>query len=249
MIVQFGKNKIDVDVEKTREYYKKRIRISENCMCDDCWNFEMSTDSFPDNLKDFFSLLGIDPKKINDIWTVGENNNGSAEYVGCAVLCGTVLEGGPAYVKTDKNNFEWNKDSEYVVSDNFYVVFDNGSPMKDENLPEPCCYVDFYAKIPWVLPEHKVKNFSEIDVVDNNEITFRSGEKLLFSSCNFGFKKCIGVINRKEPVNYIEFYEFPEKKRIIFDEKGFFEKFKLKKKIKKIIQKIHQAGYTMMDWN
>ena len=42
MIFQFGEYKIDVDAEKTRQFYDRAKTVSEECQCDGCLNFELS---------------------------------------------------------------------------------------------------------------------------------------------------------------------------------------------------------------
>ena len=64
MIFQFGEYKIDVDVEKTRQFYDRAKTVSEGCQCDGCLNFERAVDKLPQNIRDFFSALGVDMKKI-----------------------------------------------------------------------------------------------------------------------------------------------------------------------------------------
>ena len=64
MIFQFGEYKIDVDVEKTRQFYDRAKTVSEECQCDGCLNFERAVDKLPQNIRDFFSALGVDMKKI-----------------------------------------------------------------------------------------------------------------------------------------------------------------------------------------
>lgn len=63
MIFQFGEYKIDVDVEKTRQFYDRAKTVSEGCQCDGCLNFERAVDKLPQNIRDFFSALGVDMKK------------------------------------------------------------------------------------------------------------------------------------------------------------------------------------------
>ena len=63
MIFQFGEYKIDVDVEKTRQFYDRAKTVSEGCQCDGCLNFERAVDKLPQNIRDFFSALGVDIKK------------------------------------------------------------------------------------------------------------------------------------------------------------------------------------------
>lgn len=70
MIFQFGEYKIDVDVEKTRQFYDRAKTVSEGCQCDGCLNFERAVDKLPQNIRDFFSALGVDIKKSANVMSI-----------------------------------------------------------------------------------------------------------------------------------------------------------------------------------
>lgn len=70
MIFQFGEYKIDVDVEKTKQFYNRAKTVSEECQCDGCLNFERAVDKLPQNIRDFFSALGVDMKKSANVMSI-----------------------------------------------------------------------------------------------------------------------------------------------------------------------------------
>lgn len=55
--------KIDVDVVRTRDFYRDARRIDQLCHCDSCRNYVQAVDCFPEAVSTLFSVLGIDPKK------------------------------------------------------------------------------------------------------------------------------------------------------------------------------------------
>ena len=61
MIFEFGHQKVDIDVEKTRQFYHDAYEI--DCTCDGCVNFVKAVDTLPTSVKSFFADLGIDLKK------------------------------------------------------------------------------------------------------------------------------------------------------------------------------------------
>lgn len=61
---------IDVDVEKTRQFYDRAKTVSEGCQCDGCLNFERAVDKLPQNIRDFFSALGVDMKKSANVMSI-----------------------------------------------------------------------------------------------------------------------------------------------------------------------------------
>lgn len=40
MIFKFGQYKVDIDVEKTKNFYENAEPVSKSCSCDGCLNFE-----------------------------------------------------------------------------------------------------------------------------------------------------------------------------------------------------------------
>ncbi len=64
MIFTFGQYKIDVDVEKTKEFYSNAKTVSTGCSCDGCLNFEKAVGKLPKEVRTFFADLGIDMTKV-----------------------------------------------------------------------------------------------------------------------------------------------------------------------------------------
>ena len=187
MIFQFGKYKIDADVERTRKYYQESSLITQSCQCEGCRNFELAVEKLPDSVNDFFASLGIDLKKVFEAIETGKDGG----YWGIAYLYAEVLEGENPHIKTGENSFRWNEEAEFSVGDIFFVTFENE---KADDSVEPNCTLEFYAKIPWVLQETKNKDFSLVISVDKEGIAFLNGEKVLFADCKRAYNsgKCIG---------------------------------------------------------
>lgn len=70
LVFQFGEYKIDVDVEKTKQFYNRAKTVSEECQCDGCFNFERAVDELSQNIRDFFSALGVDMKKSANVMSI-----------------------------------------------------------------------------------------------------------------------------------------------------------------------------------
>lgn len=70
LIFQFGEYKINVDVEKTKQFYNRAKTVSEECQCDGCLNFERAVDELSQNIRDFFSALGVDMKKSANVMSI-----------------------------------------------------------------------------------------------------------------------------------------------------------------------------------
>ena len=100
MIFQFGEYKIDVDVEKTRQFYDRAKTVSEGCQCDGCLNFGRAVDKLPQNIRDFFSALGVDMKKICECYVYCAKDENTLYYGGFCHICGTLPSGKSAWKPT-----------------------------------------------------------------------------------------------------------------------------------------------------
>ncbi len=153
MIFVFGEYKVDIDVNKTKKRYDNADKISEGCTCDACINFEKAFDLLPKEVTNFFSKLGIDPKKMDECFRNCTNDDGSLFYSALCYLSGTVLEGESAWEEVDTsgyNCYTWNADKAYEVTNGFYVSFENAVFMEDESRA-PIVKLEISANIPWVL--------------------------------------------------------------------------------------------------
>ena len=109
MIFQFGEYKIDVDVEKTRQFYDRAKTVSEGCQCDGCLNFERAVDKLPLNIRDFFSALGVDMKKICECYVYCAKDENTLYYGGFCHICGTLLSGKSAWKPTSDSTACWDE--------------------------------------------------------------------------------------------------------------------------------------------
>lgn len=77
MTYEFGKYKVEIDIEKTRDFYEQAENITGACTCDGCVNFEQATGVFPFEVRKFFSNIGVDIRKAAEIIPYTSENNGS----------------------------------------------------------------------------------------------------------------------------------------------------------------------------
>lgn len=144
MIFEFGHQKVDIDVERTRQFYHGATEIS--CTCDGCVNFVKAVDVPPAPVKTFFDDLGIDLKKAAEIYIGYQNDDGSLLYLGFCHVCGIILDGDSFWgVLAQKGN------DPFRVSPNFMVHFHNDISLLERNFPKPVIQLEFDARIPWVL--------------------------------------------------------------------------------------------------
>ena len=111
----------------------------------------------PDEVLCFFQSLGIDMKKMTEIYVNRANPDGTLLYGGFCHLCGNALEGKSAWVETQENadskTFVWQKENTYKISDDFRVSFQEECALVEKGFPQPVLQMEIEAVIPWVLEE------------------------------------------------------------------------------------------------
>ena len=144
MIFEFGPYRVDVDVERTRQWYKTEPTASQCCDCDGCINFERAADLFPERVKSFFTALGANPKKPIEVYVNCANRDGTLLwYGGWYHLCGTLLsEGEELWQVTEGEPFG---------PRGFQIFFKGDLDCVQENCPRPVVQMEINADIPWVL--------------------------------------------------------------------------------------------------
>ena len=151
MLFTFGNYTVDIDVEKTKQAYDKLSLISQRCSCDGCQNFERSVDSLPSSVRSFFDTMGIDLKKIVECYVNCKNEDGTLFYGGFCHVCGTMIQGKSAWVKTSETQSYYHPDLAHPLHDHFYVSFQEECFIVEEPFEGPLLQIEFQATIPWVL--------------------------------------------------------------------------------------------------
>ena len=151
MIFSFGNYTVDINVEKTKQIYKNLPLITQTCNCDGCQNFEKAVDVLPKVIHAFFNDLGIELKRIVECYVNCKNEDGTLFYGGFCHVCGTLIQGESAWVKTTETHSYYNPDLAYHLDDNFCVSFQEECFLVEEQFEAPILQIEFQANIPWVL--------------------------------------------------------------------------------------------------
>ena len=151
MILTFGRYSLDIDAERTREYYRTAERVTESCSCDGCRNFERAADGLAGPVREFFDLLGADPKKVRECYVNGAAEDGTLLYGGFCHLCGTLAEGESAWKSISDRESVWCGREAYPVTDSFLVAFQENVDLPEDGFPQPMVQMEFSAALPWVL--------------------------------------------------------------------------------------------------
>ncbi|MDE6642276.1 MAG: hypothetical protein K2K63_17335 [Acetatifactor sp.] len=129
MEFQLGQFHLDIDVQKTRSFYRKSANVSESCSCPGCRNYENAAGILPDEIKCFFNSIGVDIKKPAEVYVNSAHSDGSLLYGGFYHLCGT---------------------------NGFYVSFQEDCSLVEADFPAPVLQMEIEATIPWVLQETNI---------------------------------------------------------------------------------------------
>lgn len=144
MVFEFGSCRVDVDVERTRQWYKTEPTVSQRCDCDGCVNFDRSADLFPESVKSFFTALGADVKKPCEVYVNCADRDGTRLwYGGWWHLCGKLLS-------VQKEDWSVGEGGPFGPR-GFRFWFREECVCLPEDFPQPTFELELDADIPWVL--------------------------------------------------------------------------------------------------
>ncbi|MGE8037646.1 hypothetical protein [Lysinibacillus sp. NPDC093692] len=147
--ITIGSWTIEVDVNKTKEFYRKHHLITEGCDCDFCANFVLACDKFPPAIKELFNLLGIDPRKEGEVSEYMENKDGTHLYGAFYHIVGRIIEGPKLWMPTEEGS-----EVSSPTFEKYYGVelgFCEGLSLFFEGLPIPTIQFEIQMNIPWLL--------------------------------------------------------------------------------------------------
>ena len=158
MFIQKQGCKIDVDVDKTIEYYREHAL----CDCPTCRNFYVQAETALPKLKEFFSELGVDVSRPDEAGS--DASEGIVDYFFVAyTVTGKVLE----YDKYEIDIQEGDLFLSIVIDDHYipneqkeeyFVISVYGIKLPwvlDEPLPVAVPVTDFWSKIKNIFRKNK----------------------------------------------------------------------------------------------
>ena len=152
MIFEFGKFCVDVDVERTREFYDKHGKtVIEDCGCVNCRNYYESILTVSDKVTTFFRSLGIDPRKSPEATWWYTDENGVAYYTICFHLVGTLVNSVALCRLAGDHGMETIIENFHEIDTGFNIGFTSQVVILEQNFPEPSIQLEIEAHIPWVL--------------------------------------------------------------------------------------------------
>lgn len=134
--IKIAKWLLEVDIEKTREFYRKDI---EMCTCLNCRNYVKATQTLNASMS-IFNSLGIDPAKPGQLSDFPAIEEGMHEYIGSYRIFGKVIDGELC------SNENWN-DNNTVQIENFTFGFSNGMEFL-QDFPQLVVQLEFVGLMP-----------------------------------------------------------------------------------------------------
>lgn len=157
MNIQFGNYLLDIDVEKTKEFYKTAETITQGCDCSGCCNYEKAKHKFPIEVLHFFDKIGVDITKAAEIIPyASENDKKSILYGGFYHICGTLLSDTVLWNTTDSECFHLNEGKMYEVANGYKIGFRSECDLLEDNFPLPAIQMEISFTCPWVLETENI---------------------------------------------------------------------------------------------
>ena len=147
MIFKFGRFVVDIDVDKTRDFYEQSNQtLTEGCECIGCQNFVKASENFSPEIHSFFSQLGVEICKAPDMSAMcGDRERQTLHYCGFYHLCGTMIDPGDARGADDLEV--------YAVTPDCHIYFLDWCGLVEQGFPTPIIQLAVEMDVPWLLEE------------------------------------------------------------------------------------------------
>lgn len=91
--VTYGPWVIEIDRRRTEEFYASHHLITQDCSCTDCLHYVQACENFPAEIREFFSALGVDPRKEGEVSEFGRNKDSMQLYIVFYHFAGKIIDG------------------------------------------------------------------------------------------------------------------------------------------------------------
>ena len=149
MLFKFSQTQLDIDVERTRAFYDTHQADGETCPCAGCRNFEEARKFLPEEVRQFFQQLGVDPENPMNLTAYHSHDGNTVIYDATYHICGTALAG---MNDASGNPYNFHEDT-YPICEGFSVYFFNEPGLLDEAFSRPKLDLEMRFEIPWLLEE------------------------------------------------------------------------------------------------
>lgn len=153
MIFEFDNYKIDIDIEKTKNFYNRAEKITASCDCQGCRNYEKWAELPDSEPSQILKRMGIMMEKASEVYINCPNEDDSVLYGGFYHICGSILQGCQVWDKSSENHGTLSQMSFVDLCDGFQVAFTGDATLLEKDFPKPVIQMEILANTPWLLSE------------------------------------------------------------------------------------------------
>jgi hypothetical protein len=162
--ITIGKWEIEYDKKSTENAYSELKIVSEECGCSICRNYFEASKYFPIEIKNFFTILGIDIEKPIEVYDCSIMRNGKIIYYGWYYIIGRII---------GENNIE---NEIYKIQEDFNVLFSFKETVFTDKFSEKAIVMSIEFLVPWMFEDKsEIIHFEE----ENNIKSFNSNKNCL----------------------------------------------------------------------
>ena len=153
LVFDFGKYILDIDVNKTREFYGQAKALTDRCDCQGCKNYAAWAEGLSPETKDRLETVGLSLEKAQEVYVKCRFPDGTLSYGGWYHLCGRILQGPDPWVRVDDRSRYLARECFVYMGEDYRVTFTEDISLLDEEFPMPVIQMEIEAKLPFTLPE------------------------------------------------------------------------------------------------
>lgn len=143
---------LEIDFERTCNFYKSCHVITDDCKCTDCLNYVGACALIPKKIRDLYVSFGIDPTKEGEVYNMVKNDDGTCLYGGFYHITGRIVEGPDCVVPfMSDENAQVRTFNLLPIIEGYKIGFTPGVSLVPPGFPLPVIQMEFMFTIPWVL--------------------------------------------------------------------------------------------------
>lgn len=153
MVFEFGGYILDIDVEKTRDFYLSADKITDGCNCQGCRNYVKWASALCAEPKYTLERMGILLEKTPEVYVNCLNDDSSLFYGGFYHICGTIIQGKKLWKEISEKARIFDDDAFIPLTKEYQVAFTKEVHLLEKGFPAPVIQMEISANIPFVLEE------------------------------------------------------------------------------------------------
>ncbi|MDF2566833.1 MAG: hypothetical protein K0R90_289 [Oscillospiraceae bacterium] len=152
MRIKTSKYILEVDYEKTKEYYTNAQQYE--CECIYCKNYIAAASGLPKETKEFLEILGIDYMKIALVSKLYADEN-KVSYDCYCRIAGWIMSNHAVEKRTQDNRVYYVRVVEEIAEMGIFFHDDRNIFYDCHDFPDPCFEMNFKVFLPWKLEKRE----------------------------------------------------------------------------------------------